>query len=253
MFGLHKPGESDEQADQRHSNHIMIWISLGVLLVGVLAWRAAKAGSQAQSIGYPGNTPTGGGSSGDGVGGLFANFNQQLASLQSDLADVEAKTMADTSAISAQQATTETTVTNLTDKLKQSLDTLSKLGAQTDQNTQVTSSLSQSSSSGIAGLPSALIDQLRRNGEYVTDSVRSTTGGELFLTNKGGVYTSEGANFFGSYLGYANKTSNPGAEIAGHGDFSHGDIDALANGFYTIRNNNGENYTFNNETKAAGF
>lgn len=265
---LHEHSSETNSGDQKRSNHILIWLTVGVLIVGVLALRSRSA-SSSPGLGYPGNTPTGGGNTDNsGVGGAFGAIDQQLAGIQTQLSDVQNKNQQDlanldtswqqtfsglASSQQQEQSQTQGWVTNLTDQLKQQLDTLAKLGSQTAANTQTISGLSQSDYSGQQGLSGSLIDQLNRNGEHIVDSVKSTTGGMLYLTNKGGVYADNGANFFGSYEGYAAHTKNPGAEIAGHGDFGSGHIQALAGGNYTITNNRGENYTFNPQTKAMGY
>jgi hypothetical protein len=80
-------------------------------------------------------------------------------------------------------------------------------------------------------------------GEKVIQTVYdSLNKAWLDLTNLGGVYTSPGEPFYGSYLGYAATTPNPAAERAGRGQFTQ--IIPLSSGGYTLVDEHGESYTF---------
>lgn len=265
MLGfLHHKSSGESAGDDGASgtggdkHHLMIWLTVGVLIIGFLTYKRMSAQSSATpTIGAAGNSSTGSTGAGDGVGGQVGYFNQALAGLQSQLTADESQNASDLASLDASnqaaQSAWDARLSGLTDSWAKISDTVANIGSQTQANTTVTTGLSQSDTQGAGGLTSALQDQLSRNAERVTDEIKSTTGGMLYLTDKGGVYTSDGANYFGSYLGYANKTSNPGAEIQGHGDFSQGHIQALAGGNYEIFNNKGEGYTFNQETKAKGY
>ena len=94
--------------------------------------------------------------------------------------------------------------------------------------------------------PSSMIPG-ERIVQEVYDSIR---GGWLDLTNYGGVYTSPGEPFYGSYLGYAATTPNPTAERAGRGSFTQ--IIPTSSG-YTLVDQKGETYNFGPTTpKSAG-
>lgn len=83
-------------------------------------------------------------------------------------------------------------------------------------------------------------------GEKIVQEVFDQfTGGWLDLTNLGGVYTSPGQPFYGSYLGYAATTPNPAAERAGRGNFTQ--IIPTSSG-YTLVDQKGETYNFGPST-----
>lgn len=277
MLGfLHHKANADGSSETKAAgaggdkHHLMIWLTVGVLVVAFLTYRkmAAGASSATPTIGSAGNTVTSSGDGGDGIGGQAGYFNQQIASLQSQLTDSQAQNATDlanldsqfttalageTAADDASQSAWQARLSGLTDSWANISNTVANIGATTQQTATTVSGISQSQTSGQPGLSEQLRNQLASNGEKVTDVVQSTTGGMLYLTSKGGVYADNGANYFGSYLGYANTTANPGAEEAGHGDFSQGHIEALAGGNYEIFNNKGEGYTFNGDTKAKGY
>lgn len=82
------------------------------------------------------------------------------------------------------------------------------------------------------------------DGEVFVDEVTSPFGGSYGLTNKGGVYTLNGAKFYGSYLGYAATTANPEKERAQYGTFAKGGLTVNPDGTYTLHNTAGNPYYF---------
>lgn len=239
--GSGAPPAKGAKGEWKH-NKILIGVGILGVLVAFLTYRRMAASQASSASAGPlnvGATPNAGSGPVDvsGIEGQIATLSQQRGSdladqaaqnasffstLQSSLADLSGQI----AGIKGQQVTTgDTALKNL-----------------------------QGENAAIPNLPQQVIDAMKKNGENITDVVKEGTGA-LYLTNKGGVYAvgqggaTSGAGvpqLFGdqSYLGYAAKTANPGAELAAHGDFSHGKLTVSQSGHYTETNNLGENYTF---------
>jgi hypothetical protein len=94
----------------------------------------------------------------------------------------------------------------------------------------------------IPNAPPSLPPGLPPAGESITDT-EPAGGGYLFLTDKGGVYATGGARFYGSYLGDP-QAQGPGPNGSPASGRRFVKIQPLADGGYTLISNYGERYTF---------
>lgn len=225
----------------------LIAIGLAGVLIAYLTYRRmAAANSTASSSAIPatyGQSSTNAADSAGLTGQNVGIIENQLAGFAQQLAGFQTAQASDEAAATAATAQQNGVIAGFLAQLNNFGTTLTGIAAQ-GQTTATSAAATTGNDTAVPGLSAALVNQLQANGERITDTVKSTAGGWLFLTNKGGVYTAEGAPSFGSYLGYAATTGNPGAEIAGHGDFSTGHLIPVAGGHYTEVNSKGETYTF---------
>lgn len=93
-------------------------------------------------------------------------------------------------------------------------------------------------------LSADLVATMQAGGEELVSVQRSSAGGWLYLTSKGGIYNMGGSPFFGSYIGYASTQENPALESQLHGHFGAGGLVVLPGGHYELVNTGGETYNF---------
>jgi hypothetical protein len=227
-------GAADKGPKAKHRDMVLILVGIvGLILTYIIYARSQSSASSTTPTATGTGTlvgsgsGSGGGGGGSGVQSVASALNsyeqaaaQQAAALQSEITKNQ----------QAQQAA-NTAQTNALANLTGELTKLETGGMAPYQNVTPTSS---------AGSPPPLSQQLQNtlaaNGETIVKAIADPTGGYLYLTNKGGVYTGGGAQFRGSYLGLTPaQRVQTGPAV---------DITANSQGDYTEIFGSGATYTF---------
>jgi hypothetical protein len=223
-----------EAKGKKNRDLILIIVGVVGLILTFIIFKRGSSTTAATTATTP-STGTVAGSSGssgssepeaDSVAAALNSYEAAAQSAYSSLADQQ--TSDQNANVSAQQG--------LTASLASLASELSSLEAGGSNATGNGSSPAGGDASGPPSLSAALEAQLKSNGEYITQVVDDASGGYLYLTQKGGVYNSDGSPNYGSYLGLPASAQNQ------TGTFTS--ITPLSGGGYTETDTQGSSYSF---------